>query len=331
MYEIIKEINDDTCLAIKDAHLYVLKRIDPGDSNIYKSLTQLNNPNIAAHFGCIAIENKFYAVEDYIQGCTLEEYCRANYPLNTGRIRGIADGICNGLRDIHRLGIIHRDITPTNIIIDSGGTPVIIDFGISRRFKPDKSKDTRILGTQGYAAPEQYGFAQTGAQADIYSLGVLINYMATLKTPDEELPKNELYGIVRKCIEIDPVYRYKNIDELSNALNGRSAEAWLRAIPGFRRGNGINMLIASFYYMSVAVIIAVIIGMEKSIKALVMGILWVIFSMLLPVPVLTNYMDWINKLEFTKRLTSGGRLAFRIIIAFALEMMSVVFIMLSGS
>ena len=89
---------------------------------------------------------------------------------------------------------------------------------ISRIFKSECSDDTQILGTTGYAAPEQYGIFQTDQRADIYSMGILLNIMLTGKHPSRELASGRLGRIVQKCTMVNPQKRYKNVRALMEAL-----------------------------------------------------------------------------------------------------------------
>ena len=115
--------------------------------------------------------------------------------------------ICKGLKCLHKLNIIHRDISQGNIILKDDGTIKIIDFGISRIKKENKSSNTSILGTAGFAALEQFGFRQTDERADIFSIGVLMNLMLTGELPGIKIyDKSEgVRRIILKCIEIGPL------------------------------------------------------------------------------------------------------------------------------
>ena len=114
---------------------------------------------------------------------------------------------------------MHRDLKPSNVLLNENMEVKIIDFGISRTVKRNQSCDTEILGTQGFTAPEQFGFHQTGPKADIYSMGVLINVMATGCLPGVQLVNGWLSEIVLKCTQIDETNRYKNIDDLLEIIN----------------------------------------------------------------------------------------------------------------
>ena len=95
--------------------------------------------------------------------------------------------LCTVLHYLHsqQPPIIFRDLKPANIIRAPTGQIYLIDFGIARYFKPGQPKDTMALGSPGYAAPEQYGKAQTTPRADLYSLGAVLHQLLTTRDPSE--------------------------------------------------------------------------------------------------------------------------------------------------
>ena len=155
-------------------------------------------------------------LEEYIQGDSLA-YLLEGALFSHAEARKITMQLCNALWVLHKLGAVHRDIKPENVII-RGSEAILIDFDASRIFKSDTNQDTQILGTTGYAAPEQYGIAQTDERADIYSLGVLLNIMLTGKHPSKELASGRLGRIVQKCAMVNPEKRYKSVLYLMEAL-----------------------------------------------------------------------------------------------------------------
>lgn len=118
---------------------------------------------------------------------------------------------------LHSLGAVHRDIKPENVII-RGDQAVLIDFDAARIVKNRSDADTQVLGTTGYAAPEQYGISQTDGRADLYAMGILLNIMLTGKHPSKKLAGGRLGRIVQKCTMINPEKRYKNVLHLMESL-----------------------------------------------------------------------------------------------------------------
>ena len=187
-----------------------------GSGEVYRKLLSVSSPHLpkimeaAEHDGMTAV------LEEYIQGDSLA-YLLEGALFSPAEARKITRQLCNALWVLHKLGAVHRDIKPENVII-RGSEAILIDFDASRIFKSDTNQDTQILGTTGYAAPEQYGIAQTDERADIYSLGVLLNIMLTGKHPSKELASGRLGRIVQKCTMVNPEKRYKSVLYLMEAL-----------------------------------------------------------------------------------------------------------------
>ncbi|HEY7414264.1 MAG TPA: serine/threonine-protein kinase, partial [Ktedonobacteraceae bacterium] len=147
-------------------------------------LVHPNLPRVYAHF---TEEECSYLVMDYIQGETLEAYLARKGTLSFEELLPLAVQLCEVLDYLHsqQPPIIFRDLKPTNIML-VGSHLYLIDFGIARHFKAGQSKDTVAMGSQGYAAPEQYGKAQTTNRADIYALGAVLHQMVTGDDPSEQ-------------------------------------------------------------------------------------------------------------------------------------------------
>lgn len=110
-------------------------------------------------------------------------------------------------------------MNPNNIIV-SDSSVTLIDFDISRSVKKDSPRDTFILGTAGYAAPEQFGFSQSDKRADIYALGVLANVMLTGHFPYEGIAKGAPGKAVRRALPIDPGDRFSSVRDFCRAFTG---------------------------------------------------------------------------------------------------------------
>lgn len=119
------------------------------------------------------------------------------------------------------MGIIHRDIKPENMLLDESGHLYLIDFGIARIYRPGKANDTQLLGTVGYAAPEQFGYAQSDFRSDIYSIGV------TCRDLNRVCKKNRLLQrIEQKCMKMDPEERYPDIAAILAEFRKRRNIFW---------------------------------------------------------------------------------------------------------
>ena len=302
MYQVVKSFNPETLLAQRDGRYFVLKKIDFDDIDVIKRLMTLNNRNVVRFIELITIGNEFFCVEEYIDGITLDEYLHRYGALSDERAKQIVYEICLGLKDIHSLGIVHRDINPSNIMIDRFETVKIIDFGISRTNKIGKSSDTHILGTYGFAAPEQFGFSQTSTKSDIYSLGVLINYLKTMALPNQAKADGLLGEIVEKCTRIDESKRYNSVDEIINAIISGKAESKKNkfALPGFRQGKRKNMIIASIYYIITIFILCMFVFDPDNIYESIYFSLFDIFLLIIPVFIFGNYLGWADNLKASK-------------------------------
>jgi len=153
-------------------------------------LAGLLHPNLPRIYDHFFDAGHWYLVMDFIEGETLEGYL-ANLGKDHLPIEEVVDigiQLCTVLDYLHtqQPPIIFRDLKPANVIRTASGHLYLIDFGIARHFKPGQAKDTVAFGSPGYAAPEQYGKAQTTPQSDIYSLGATLHQLLTGTDPSEK-------------------------------------------------------------------------------------------------------------------------------------------------
>jgi serine/threonine protein kinase len=152
-------------------------------------LSQIDHPNLPRVYEHFQIPGHWYMIMDFIAGETLEEYQSKapNRGLLLSEVLDIGLQLCTVLDYLHAQHppIVFRDLKPANIMRTPTGKLYLIDFGIARYFKPGQAKDTVALGSLGYAAPEQYGKAQTTPRADIYSLGAVLHQLLTTRDPSE--------------------------------------------------------------------------------------------------------------------------------------------------
>lgn len=201
------------------------------EAQMMKSFSHPAIPNIVDIVVC---QNFVAIVMDYVEGETLETIVKEYGAQPVDRVVDWAKQICDVLGYLHSQNPphIYRDMKPSNVILQPNGSIKIVDFGLMRTYKPNQNQDTCNLGTQGYAAPEQYGGrGQSDARTDIYGLGMTMYHLLTGIDPKEtdfavkpirqinpSLPKGLEY-IVEKCTQIDPANRYQSCAELQNDLN----------------------------------------------------------------------------------------------------------------
>lgn len=167
------------------------------------------------------------AVYDYVEGPTLRELVRERGPLAPARAVALARQLCQALAPLHAAGVVHRDIAPGNVVVAADGAH-LIDLGIARMRVDGASHDTTRLGTWGFAAPEQYGFAQTDARSDVFSLGRVLTYALTAADPadasfdsaaqESPLVPPALREVIKKATAFEPSARYQSVGELERAL-----------------------------------------------------------------------------------------------------------------
>lgn len=218
--------------AIKVARKDMGEKVDLlAEPNILKNLKHEALPRI---IDIISNDNRIYIVEDYIEGTPLNVELKNQEKFSEKIVVEWAKQICNVLEYLHKQKpnpIIYRDMKPSNIILSKNKHIKLIDFGIAREYKEESEGDTTYIGTKGYAAPEQYGKAQSDARTDIYSLGITLYHLITGKSPLEppyeikpvrEFDKNLSEGIeyiINKCTKQDPLQRYQSVNELLSDLN----------------------------------------------------------------------------------------------------------------
>ncbi|MDQ2716897.1 MAG: protein kinase [Chloroflexota bacterium] len=200
---------------------------------ILSGLSHPQVPHLYDHFGD---RDHWYLVLEYIEGQTLETYLatrtRQGRPLSWQESIALILQLCPVLEYLHshQPPVIFRDLKPGNIMRTPRGTLCLIDFGIARHYQPGLARDTQRLGSPGYAAPEQYGQAQTTPRADLYSLGALLHFLLSGQDPSERggtLPplhlnaqseSAQLERLVERLLSPNPSERPASIREVATAL-----------------------------------------------------------------------------------------------------------------
>ena len=258
-YTVIMHIGRHSNVALlrdnASGYLVVRRMVNAKQAEIYRTLQNLMEPHIPRIYSIADMgDGQYEILEEYIQGRTLDEILEEMGCVQEATAAVYLVQLCDVLEKIHKAGLIHRDIKPSNIIITPDQRLYLIDFDIARTRKEGRDADTEILGTQGFAAPEQFGFHQTRVQADIYSMGILLNILLTGKMPNECIPQGTIGHVVSQCIQMDTKKRYKSVKVLRTVLRPYLPKDHpqrckvLRQIPGFRTFKIWKMVIALIFY-----------------------------------------------------------------------------------
>lgn len=212
-------------LNTQENKIYVKKITNIDSGTIYLNVRSLAYPAFPKMKEILFENDCCIIIEEYIPGQTLGEYIAEHGAMNKDIAVNYMLKILRAVDMLHRNGIIHRDLTENNIMLENNGNIKIIDFNISHRDDRTRTKDTVIMGTEGYAAPEQFGFFRSDVRTDIYSLGVLFNFMLT-GTTDTAIPKGDkkISDIIKKCTAFDPKDRYINCENVIKTINSQKPQ-----------------------------------------------------------------------------------------------------------
>ena len=260
LYTEVKTLKDGKSIVMDPVteRLYYKKILSVYSVPVFRFLQQQHHKNIPGIKVFWKEEGNLVVIEEFIQGRTLDQILDSS----TEGLRATGDKIdfeekkrilleiCDGLEFLHSANtpIIHRDIKASNIMIADDGTVKIIDYDAAKQYVPNKEKDTVLIGTQGVAAPEQYGFGQSDERTDIYALGKLIQRML----PDSKYALK----IAEKATKLEPDARYKSVREMRLQIE----KLWNPEISESRhRRMVIGKLLRSKGFISVSIIVVLVI------------------------------------------------------------------------
>ncbi len=218
LVSVLANKNDCKVLRLRNKQLNrdLVLRSFPQKIIAYEVLNKIIFENLPEIYDVITLTDGQIVLEEFVSGITVADVMKSGNYSYRGAKR-VLTSVCNALDFLHKNGIVHRDIKPENIIISDTGKVYLIDFNISRKISTNTT-DTVVMGTVGYASPEQLGITQSDTRTDIYALGVLLNVMLTGKHPSEILARGKAKKIVKICTAINPKDRYQSVKELANSL-----------------------------------------------------------------------------------------------------------------
>jgi WD40 repeat protein/tRNA A-37 threonylcarbamoyl transferase component Bud32 len=229
-------------VAVKEMQPSSLRSKELGEAAAFRRegllLAGLTHPNLPRIYDHFSEDGRWYLVMDFIQGETLEAALdrepEGRLPLE--RVLKIGAQLCQVLDYLHtrQPPIIFRDLKPSNVMLREDGTLFLVDFGIARLFKPGQTKDTVAFGTLGYAAPEQFGKAQTTPRSDIYALGALLHQMLTGNDPSDtpfrfapldDPALADIGRLIARMVQVDEASRPASMAQVKQELEALAAGA----------------------------------------------------------------------------------------------------------
>ena len=237
------EVNEKVALKLIKPEIAADKKTIERFRNELKFARKIRHKNVCQMYDLNREEGSYYITMEYISGDDLKGMIRRMGRFSAAQAITIAKQVCEGLSEAHKLGVVHRDLKPQNIMIDQDGNARIMDFGIARSIEGKSITGAGIMiGTPDYMSPEQVDGKETDQRSDIYSLGIILYEMVTGQTPFEgdtpftigvkhksEAPKDpkelnpqipdNLGRVILRCLEKEKEQRYPNSHELCSDLS----------------------------------------------------------------------------------------------------------------
>ena len=216
--------------------------------NEIRTTRKIVHKNVGRMYDLGKEKGTYYITMEFVPGENLKSFIKRARQLNPKTAVSIAIQLCEGLAEAHRLGVVHRDLKPQNVMIDKEGNARIMDFGIARSLQAKGiTRADVIIGTPEYMSPEQVDGKEADQRSDIYSLGIILFEMLTGKVPFEgdtslsialkhksEIPPDpktlnkqisyEFSRSILKCMQKDRKSRYQNVVDLLSDLKKASEE-----------------------------------------------------------------------------------------------------------
>jgi len=187
VYKVLdKEIGEKVALKLLNPEIAAESKTIERFRNELKTARQISHKNVCRMYHLSKEEGAPYIIMEYVRGEDLKSMIRMMGRLSPGQTVSIAKQVCEGLNEAHRLGVVHRDLKPQNIMIDRNGDIKIMDFGIARSLQAKgMTGEGVMIGTPEYMSPEQAEGKGADERADIYALGIILFEMLTGRVPFE--------------------------------------------------------------------------------------------------------------------------------------------------
>jgi len=244
VYRVIdKKVEEEVALKLMNPEIAADEETVHRFRNELKFARKIAHRNVSKMYDLSEEKGNLYITMEYVPGEDLKSLIRRIGQYTVGKAVSVGRQVCEGLAEAHRLGVMHRDLKPQNIMIDREGNARIMDFGIARSLKAEGITDKGvIIGTPEYMSPEQVEGKDVDQRSDIYALGVILYEMVTGRVPFEgdtplsvalkqktEMPRDprernaqvplDLSRVILKCLEKDKNKRYQKAEELLSELS----------------------------------------------------------------------------------------------------------------
>ena len=215
-FKLVRTIKETECERIEmvlgsDGRPYV-RRILRDNHAPYDLLSQVQNSYLTKVLYVAKEAGYTYVIEEYLQGRTLQELLEEKGSLTETEVHKYALALSYAVETLHNAGIIHRDIKPENIMLQDNGQIKLMDFNAARTKTFGKEHDTQVLGTEGFAPPEQYGFMTTDERSDWYALGQTLSVLLGAGYHGQLTP------VINKCTRFDPQDRVISAEQFRSLL-----------------------------------------------------------------------------------------------------------------
>jgi TolB-like protein/Tfp pilus assembly protein PilF len=243
VYRVVdKKLDEEVALKLIKPEIASERKTVERFSKELKFARKIVHKNVGRMYELMEGEGRYFITMEYVSGQDLKGLIRQTGQLTIGKSISIAKQVCEGLAEAHKLGVVHRDLKPRNIMIDKEGNARIMDFGIARSLDAEGITDAKVMiGTPKYMSPEQVEGEAIDQRSDIYSLGIILYEMVTEKTPfdgdtalsialkhktqtppeprefNAQIPE-DLSRVILRCLEKDKQKRYQRAEEVLSEL-----------------------------------------------------------------------------------------------------------------
>lgn len=282
--------NQIIVMDITTGKIYLKKLLHTYTKEVYEELSHVHSAWIANIHACFETDEGLVVMEEWINGRTLEEALQ-DPAFNEEDRRKAALDLCEAMKFLHgcQPSIIHRDIKASNVMIDDTGRARLIDFNAAKIAHKEEERDTVLIGTEGYAAPEQYGFHASDERTDIYAAGKLLEIMFP---SDQKVRK-----VIRKATRMEMQERYRNAQEMERSLKHAFGTY---DVPGFRQRDPAHRALALLIYFMLVMMPFLFNTMEAHMSKAVQTVLWFLLEAV-SVDLFANVTGFFEKHHFFAR------------------------------